>query len=204
MKEIKSYEDIRKGDIGFYVGKGGISDIIEKVTTEKKLLNLGYKIPSHTFIFLGEGKVIEAVEKTRINSDYIYKKEFSQGNVYIFRPVDDSLQEECSGCLDAFTRNFNNYPYGWLQIVGFLPVLLFREIGVNIPNPFPLFTVCSEDTLIYLRIIYTYLKEKGNETGNTFYLSECKKLEWVKNLNRNTTDPALLLLYCITDGKIKK
>lgn len=206
MREIKSFIEVMAGDIGFYMGDGKLSDAIQAFTYSKALKELGYETPSHTFMFISPDKVVEAVNKTRITSSYFYKKEFEAGRVKILRPSETYL-DVSKGCIEAFSNNFENYPYGWLQILGFLPVLAFRKIGIKFPNLFPFFNICSEDTLIYLRIIYDYFVKRVKEYPNEhkLYTAEIERLKWVKKLNKETTDPALLMLYCLLDGQgVKK
>jgi hypothetical protein len=190
MLRVNKWEDVQPGDLGWYVGPGIISDAIEHITARKDLISLGFKIPSHVFIVLNKTQVIEALEKTKVRSKLEYKADFEAGNVYIFRP--DAPEQIVKDTLLEFYSKYDNHPYGWLQILGFIPVLLLRKLHLNVFNPFPLGTVCSEDGLIYLRMLMLALSKAG-ETEKAL------KLGWTVRLDPNTTDPALLLICCIKD-----
>lgn len=190
MKRIVNWEDIQTGDLGWHVGLGDISEAISHLTYRKDLENLGFKTPSHIFIVLNKTQVIEALEKTKVRLRMEYKEAFDAGRVYIFRP--ESVEEATKTALMTFYLKFNNHPYGWLQILGFLPVIALRKMHLSTPNLFPLGTICSEDGLLYLRMLMQELGRRGNT-------DLALKLGWTVNLDRNTTDPALLLMCCLFD-----
>lgn len=197
------FKDARLGDLGFHDGTAPASEVIERVTATKEYLkaiegtDLAAKgfVPSHAFIVCSETQVIESLEKTKIRPLAVYADAAEEGRVVLLRPdAPDVLKRRV---MEVFVKQYDGAAYGWLQIVGFLPVLWWRRLtGRRLPNPMPLGVICSEAALLWLRMLWFVLTEAEPACG-----AEEAKLRWVKRVGRNTTDPALLLACCLHDAE---
>lgn len=195
------FADAQTGDIGFHDGREEVSQAISSATDTRQYrraiagtdLAARAYVPSHAFIVRSRTQVIEALEKTRVRPLAVYADASAEGRVVLFRP---EAPEEMKGqVMEAFVRHYEGAAYGWLQVVGFLPVLWVRRLtGRRMPNPFPAGLICSEDALLYLRALHFVLREAGLHR-------EEAKLRWSKRVGRNTTDPALLLACCLNNAE---
>jgi len=185
MERITSWKEIELGDLGFYAGDGFLSESIEHLTHRDDLD--GLPTPSHSLIILSKSQVFESVKYTRIRPLMLYEDDFKAGRMIVFRPpLSKDLRAEA---LSEMTIKYNNAIYGWGQILAFIPVLWWRRLtgnqGINV---LPAGTVCSELSLILCRKYY----DKADSTA-------ARLLRWAYQLNKNTTDPALLMSCCIHD-----
>lgn len=59
-------------------------------------------------------------------------------------------EEEIRKAVDSMFQYIGK-SYGYLQLLGFMPVILLRKLGIKIKNPFSKGLVCSEFVLKYLK-----------------------------------------------------
>lgn len=190
MLRVVNWDDIQEGDLGWYAGDGPLSKAIRRLTHRRDLDALGFKTPSHLFIVLNSTQVIEALEKTKVRAKLEYKDAFLNGRVYIYRP--EATEATRKAALQEFYERFNNHPYGWLQILAFLPVLALRKVGLNSENLLPMGNICSEDGILYLRMLLRRLHNDGE-------IDKALALGWAVGISNNSIDPALMLICCIYD-----
>lgn len=181
------YDDLRTGDIGFVAGKGAVSKTISRLTKRRDLG--GFPTPSHAFVLASRTQVVEALEKTKVRSSAVYAAAFGARRATAFRPP--GSPEVKRTAMRAFLREYTGASYGWLQIVGFLPVLWARKrLDKEIRNPVPGGEICSEIALLWLWRLQVALEIAGEKDA-------ARSLEWVDLLSRDTTDPALLMSECL-------
>jgi|GEM_PF-4102755 len=181
------YEDLRLGDIGFVAGEGFLSKAITRLTRRSDLR--GIQTPSHAFVICSRTQVIEALDKTKIRPLAVYSAAFKAGRALAFRPP-GTLQAK-RVAMQSFVREYLNASYGWMQIMGFLPVLWARKrFGGKMANPAPGGEICSEISVLWLWRLQMSLHMGGEREA-------ADRLAWVDLLDRDTTDPALLLAFCL-------
>jgi len=137
---------LMRGSVGFCSKKANfISKIIRWFTRSKW---------SHTFIMYQaepEPLVVEA-GTYEVLIDLPMKYESSKYVTGYFEPAGFSAEEVERGI--AKIRQKIEVHYGWLQLVGFIPVVIFRRLfGMKISNPARGGIICSELVLLYLRAL---------------------------------------------------
>lgn len=135
-----------KGTVGFASKKGNfISKAIRWFTQSKW---------SHTFIMYQvepEALVVEA-GTFEVLIDLPKKYDTHHYVTAYFEPVGFSGEEIEKGI--SKIRQKIEVHYGWLQLVGFIPVVIFKRLfGKKISNPAKGGIICSELVLLYLRAL---------------------------------------------------
>ena len=135
-----------RGTVGFTRKKGNfISKAIRWFTGSKW---------SHTFIMYQvepEPLVVEA-GIFEVLIDLPAKYDTHHYVTAYFEPAGFSSEEIERGI--ARVRSKIEVHYGWLQLLGFIPVVIFRRLfGLKISNPSKGGIICSELVLLYLRAL---------------------------------------------------
>lgn len=190
MERVRCWGDLRAGDVGFYAGEGWVSRQIRRLTRREDLGD--DPVPSHAFLVISRSEVIEALEKTKVRGLSFYQEDFVAGRAWAYRPAGSDLAKR--EAVRLMVDRYNGAAYGWLQILGFLPVLAIRRRwNHDAPNPAPLGKICSEDVLLFLRILRGVLRRLTEDQA-------ARLVSWSLALDPNTTDPALLCRCCQIDG----
>ena len=133
-----------KGAIGFSLKRRNwVSKIVAWFTTSRW---------SHTFVIYQDQPEVLVVEAGTLQVQLvpIAKYQSSGYNVAYFSPVAFTPEQIDAGVAKA--RESIETTYGWLQILGFVPVIVSRRLfGRKISNPARGGIVCSELVLQYLR-----------------------------------------------------
>ena len=184
MKRITRWQDVTTGMLGSIEGKGFISESIEHMTQRNDLLD-GVKTPSHSFVVINPMFVIESLSHTVLTPLASYRQAFDEGRVVFYEPP--IPVEIRAKALRTIRRSYLGADYGWGQILAFLPVLFWRRLtGHRAPNLLPIGTICSELALMAIR-------EYRKEAVAAGLHDAARRLVWSVALNRQITDPALLL-----------
>ena len=86
-------------------------------------------------------RLIYQASRTRVNftGEVIFNKEAITMKYYELNVSDENYKQIMQVMIDTVGE-----PYGLLQLIGMLPVLLGRFIGIRIRNPFRKWSICSE------------------------------------------------------------
>jgi hypothetical protein len=111
---------------------------------------------SHVFLVLPPDPVSGRREILEANVNGIYKtfldKYHKPGVRYIlFQPETTKarVDEALTACLKLVGRS-----YGFLQYLGYVPMILLRRLGLNVNNPISAGRVCSELALRYCQLLH--------------------------------------------------
>jgi hypothetical protein len=137
-----------KGAIGFSASKSWVSKVIRWFTRSDW---------SHTFIVIGEIEGVVLISEADWRGVQVARldKYVGKCKVQIWEPpYGVATQQMVADAVRESLRRIESR-YGFLQLVGFIPVILARRfLGMKIPNPAKGGTICSEHCLRHLRILH--------------------------------------------------
>lgn len=165
------------GSIGFETDRHSfISKAIRWITRSKW---------SHVFIVgpinsvSAKREILEA-DWQGVHIAFLDKYKAEHVKVQIYRvEVDPKIRNEAfSKCLDMIGKR-----YGFLQLLGFIPVVILGRLGIRIKNPITSGTVCSELALRYLTSLgisakFTMLDKDATSPEDLFKLLEADNVRF--------------------------
>ena len=110
---------------------------------------------SHVFIVLppdpvsGRREILEA-NASGISKRFLDKYHKPHLSYILYQP--DTTKERVDGALEQCLRLVGR-SYGFLQYLGYIPMMLLRRVGIRINNPISAGRVCSELGLRYLQLL---------------------------------------------------
>ncbi len=151
-----SKDVIKRGMLGFSRNRSLLSKLIRWFTRQEW---------SHTFIILdydedvGDHKIIEAsTGGVRINSLEKYREDY---HVELCELSDHDTELGISAAETLLGSR-----YGYLQLIGYIPVVLLRRVGIPVNNALTKGVVCSELAAEFLSAVLNdpSWKARANET----------------------------------------